>query len=120
MYFTHRFDHPESLARFKSWLDQLRIEHRQVKTQTPGTSRIALTVAPRQLDAIRLLINTVERIAPEQSPEIEERPGSAPATGRSGGPEPRGDSPRFKPGSVVIGWHPYEPAPVAGAALGDT
>jgi hypothetical protein len=120
MYFTHQFDHPESLTRFKNWLNQIGIEHRQVETQTPGKPRIALTVEPRQVDAIRLLINAVERIAPGQSPGFWALAEPSSGQMKPEGPDPANSSPRFRPGSVVIGWHPHEPAAVPGSAFLDS
>jgi hypothetical protein len=120
MYFTHQFDHPESVTRFKNWLNQIGIEHREIETRTPGSPRIALTVEPRQVDAIRLLINAVERIAPGRSTLLWDQPETAPIEGRPGEPDPQMSAPKFRPGSVVIGWHPDEPAFVSGSMFRDS
>jgi hypothetical protein len=109
MYFTHHFAHRETLARFKTWLDRVGIEHREVKTQASGMPRIALTIEPGRADAIRMMINAVERSDPDGFPsfwEMASQPHHAPADPASvAAQEPS------RPSSTAIGWHPHDPAP---------
>ncbi len=66
MYFSRQFAHPETLARVRTWLNELGIEHRKVRSAGSGLPRIVLNVEPQRLDAIRMLINAAERNDPDQ------------------------------------------------------
>src|SRR4051794_30462134 len=111
MYFTHHFAHTETLARFKSWLTHLGLERRQIETHDAGVPRIALTIEPQRADAIRMLINAVERTDPDGFPsfwELAGRPHHSPGDTVS-----ELDHEPSRPSSAVIGWHPHDPTPAA-------
>jgi hypothetical protein len=106
MYYTHHFAHPKTLARVKTWLTRLGLDRRQIESHATGTPRIALRVEPPRLDAIRMLINAVERTDPDGFPsfwEIAKQPYHAPDEAELGEASP----PRERM-TEVIGWHPID------------
>ena len=111
MYLTHHFAHPETLARFKTWLTHLGIKHHPAASHDSGIPRIALKVDPSQLDAIGMLISVVERNDPDGFPSFWEI-AAVPHT-RGVEPETKAMAEGHQAGFAVIGWHPNDTSPAS-------